>query len=153
MSLADALKHATADDILEALLESEVEDVLFDLGLAIHHVNPSKTFPGEDPYAIYDEPSRGTLWVEGFDPKRRKDALLGAREMQLLTVMESLAFIKALSKRTPFEISIYGKEDALETKAEWEEYGFTVTMSGFGESRGHKTHVRSLQRMTGPQIC
>ena len=150
MTLAEALQEASVDEILEALGQVERNGLLYDLGLAIFACNPSKTFPGASPYSIYDDPNHGTLYVNGFDPERRRDAILGAREIQGLSTMEALAFAKSLSETTPYEEYLCSPEDAQENKERWESYGYTVEVCGFGESRTKETHVISLQRAVGP---
>lgn len=101
--------------------------------------------PGPGPYALYDDPDSGCVTLTAYDPARRADAIKGIRTILTHpTTMEALAMLKKL-ETGHLEFEDYTKRDAERLQRQWESYGFTVVVSGFGATRDATTHIVRLQ--------
>lgn len=154
--LVEPLRTAVPEDVVQALTAVEVQGrpgFAYEVGLALWHANPVVVIPGPDPLSIHDRPDHGWLTITAYDPARRADAIKGIRALRGgTTTMEALALLKTLEK-APIEYEHYRREYAEGAKAEWESYGFTATVTGFGESRKATSHSYCLRDLAKPCVA
>ena len=165
MTLKETLQNATVQEILDTLLEIEQEGrhgLRYDIGMALctDHANPPyKIFQGRDPndWTSYKQTF---IYVKiiGYDPNRKKEALLCIKKERALTVMESVSALATLTPNTPITYEITDWDDDVEKiKADtdalvsrWRHAGFTVIVEDHTD-KNPTSHIKKLEFAAVPR--